>query len=43
MRLVREHGTDSLDYFALRRDKDYFFSEDRERVHRVPRLGAASR
>jgi lysyl-tRNA synthetase, class II len=25
-RLVREHGTDSLAFFALRRDKSYFFS-----------------
>lgn len=25
-RLVREHGTDSLSFFALRRDKSYFFS-----------------
>ncbi len=24
--LVQEHGTDSLSYFALRRDKSYFFS-----------------
>src|SRR5207253_9790086 len=24
--LVQEHGTDSLAYFALRRDKSYFFS-----------------
>src|SRR5207253_10189135 len=25
-RLVREHGSDSLAFFALRRDKSYFFS-----------------
>ncbi len=28
-RLVERHGSDSLAYFALRRDKSYFFNEDR--------------
>ncbi|MFN8217380.1 MAG: lysine--tRNA ligase [Solirubrobacterales bacterium] len=27
-RIVREWGDDTLDYFALRRDKNYFFSHD---------------
>ncbi len=27
--LVREHGTDTLSYFKLRVDKQYFFSQDR--------------
>jgi lysyl-tRNA synthetase class 2 len=27
--LVREHGSDTLAYFKLRRDKHYFFSDDR--------------
>jgi lysyl-tRNA synthetase class 2 len=29
-RIVLEAGTDTLDYFALRRDKDYFFAADRD-------------
>ncbi len=29
-RIVREWGDDTLDYFALRRDKNYFFSADGE-------------
>ena len=29
-RIVLETGTDTLDYFALRRDKDYFFGAERE-------------
>ena len=28
-RLVERHGSDSLAYFALRRDKSYFFNEER--------------
>lgn len=29
-RIVLETGTDTLDYFALRRDKDYFFGAERD-------------
>jgi lysyl-tRNA synthetase class 2 len=29
-RIVEETATDTLDYFALRRDKDYFFADDRD-------------
>ena len=29
-RIVLETGTDTLDYFALRRDKDYFFAAERD-------------
>ncbi len=29
-RIVLESGTDTLDYFALRRDKDYFFGAERD-------------
>ncbi|HEY8582579.1 MAG TPA: lysine--tRNA ligase, partial [Capillimicrobium sp.] len=28
LRIVREHGSDTLAYFALRRDKSWFFSSD---------------
>ena len=42
-RLVERHGRDSLAYFALRRDKSYFFNERAHGVPRLPRCRAAWR
>ena len=35
--LVEAYGSDSLSFFALRRDKSYFFSPTRRRLPRLPR------
>ncbi len=34
--IVRRWGDDTLDYFALRRDKNYFFSSDGQLADRLP-------